>query len=105
MTSPMQDILPSASSVAAINIFDGYNNLVEHLENKGDSQSSVQLLNYLSTIYDGVFDKDVAINGLSMYEDYLADALANPGKHPYLDLLLSLSVDQNAKYRIEVISV
>ncbi|MFC6277143.1 DUF2322 family protein [Psittacicella hinzii] len=102
MTNPL-DCLPSAAAVKHINIYDQYNNLVRHIDNVAGKHETVKLFNYLSTICDSCLDCRAGLKGLDLYADYVADAIANPGKHGNVDFLLQLVRDKDTQYRVEVV--
>ncbi|HRE18641.1 MAG TPA: DUF2322 family protein [Rhodocyclaceae bacterium] len=85
--------LPGISHLAAINLLDGEGNVVATIENKPGSQGSLSVYNHLAQTY-GAITPDAAGKGLELYAEHTDDARQHPGKHPNIDRLLNLAVEQ-----------
>ena len=57
---------------------------------KNESPGSVRVYANLLNFEDGYISPDKAMEGLMIYREHVPDALANPGKHPSIDLLLDV---------------
>lgn len=60
-----------------------------HIENRPGSQGSLRIYQHLARKH-GVIGSAAAAEGLVLYAEHTADALANPGKHPNIDRLLAI---------------
>jgi len=85
------ELLPDTGHLAAIELAgpDGATALIENLPG---SQGSVRLYAWLFAKY-GDLGRMAAAEGLELYAEHVADARANPGKHPNIDRLLEIVVD------------
>ncbi|HNF88601.1 MAG TPA: DUF2322 family protein [Thiobacillaceae bacterium] len=59
------------------------------IENKPGSQGSLRVYQHL-VLKHGCLDPAAAEEGLALYAEHAADALAHPGKHPNIDRLLEI---------------
>jgi len=91
--------LPGISHLAAIRLFDAAGNELAVVENRSGSQGSLAVYNHLAQIY-GLITPEAARKGLELYAEHVDDALANPGKHPHVDRLLSL-LDESMSLRVK----
>lgn len=81
--------LPGVSHLAAIELLDGEGAIVATIENKPGQSGSVAVYNHLGQTF-GAITADAAKKGLELYAEHVADARANPGKHPNIDRLIRL---------------
>jgi hypothetical protein len=91
--------LPSVAHLAALQLIDNDGRIVALIENKPGQAGSL-------AVYASLADKHGALNaaaaqeGLDLYAEHTADALAHPGKHPNIDRLLKvLETDQGFNAR------
>ena len=65
---------------------------------------SLKLYNALAERFDGHLNAEAAAQGLTWFAEHVADADANPGKHPNVDLLLTVQAEQK-NYRLQAIAL
>ena len=82
--------LPRVSHLAAIDLLDAAGQVVASIENKPGQAGSLALYNHLGQTY-GAITAEAAKKGLDLYAEHVADAQANPGKHPNIDRLLPIA--------------
>jgi hypothetical protein len=93
--------LPKVSHLAALQLIDPDGNVVATIENKAGQTGSLAVYNHLAQLF-GAITVEAAKKGLELYAEHTADALANPGKHPNIDRLVTL-VTQNGQLRVKQI--
>lgn len=81
--------LPAIDGIAALSLHNAAGEQVALLENKPGSAGSVRLYHAL-WLQHGCINHTAAQQGLALYAEHTADALAFPGKHPNIDRLLAL---------------
>ena len=81
--------LPGVSHLAALELKDG-DDVVATIENKPGQGGSLAVYNHLAQLY-GAITPEAARKGLELYAEHAEDARANPGKHPNIDRLLTLT--------------
>ena len=81
--------LPAIDGIAALSLHNAAGEQVALLENKPGSAGSVRLYHAL-WLQHGCINHAAAQQGLALYAEHTADALAFPGKHPNIDRLLAL---------------
>jgi len=91
--------LPGVSHVAALNLLDAENALVDAIENKPGSTGSLAVYNHLAQLY-GAITPEAAKKGLELYAEHTEDARLHPGKHPNIDRLFKL-IEENRTLRIK----
>lgn len=91
--------LPKVSHLAALQLIDPDGNVVAIIENKAGQTGSLAVYNHLAQLF-GAITVEAAKKGLELYAEHTADALANPGKHPNIDRLVTL-VTQNGQLRVK----
>lgn len=85
------NLLPEVAQLTAIEL-TGPEGETARIENVPGSQGSVRVYAWLFTKY-GEIGRMAAAEGLDIYAEHVADARANPGKHPNIDRLLAIVVD------------
>ena len=94
-------ILPSIDNIESIALYAGDNNtLVDVIENKPGKAGSVAVYHALLQEF-GTLNVAAAKKGLELYAEHVADAEANPGKHPNIDRLFRL-IEQQDEMRMEI---
>ena len=81
--------LPAIDGIAALSLHNAAGEQVALLENKPGSAGSVRLYHAL-WLQHGCINHAAAQQGLALYAEHTADALAFPGKHPNIDRLLAV---------------
>jgi hypothetical protein len=80
--------LPSVSHLAALQLLDADGQVLATIENKPGQAGSLAVYHALAAKH-GSITSAAAAEGLEWYGEHLADARANPGKHPNIDRLLA----------------
>lgn len=95
--------LPPIDDIAAVALYrSGEETPVELIENKPGKAGSVAVYNALLQEF-GKLNTAAAQKGLSLYAEHVADAEANPGKHPNIDRLFDI-IGQQEEMRMESIA-
>lgn len=92
--------LPSIDHIASISLYNDDNNTpVDVIENKPGKAGSVAVYHALLLEF-GTLNTEAAKKGLKLYAEHVADAEANPGKHPNIDRLFDI-IEQQSEIRME----
>lgn len=95
--------LPAIDAIDGIALYKGDSDTPEEIiENKPGKAGSVAVYNALLQEF-GTLNGAAAKKGLELYAEHVADAEANPGKHPNIDRLFQL-IEQGTEMRMEVIN-
>ena len=95
--------LPSVSHLAALQLLDANGQVLATIENKPGQAGSLAVYHALAAKHGGVITPAAAAEGLEWYGEHLADARANPGKHPNIDRLLAWA-QGTATYGVRLVS-
>lgn len=94
--------LPAIDDIAGIALYRGDSDApTEVIENKPGKAGSVAVYHALLQEF-ATLNGEAARKGLELYAEHVADAEANPGKHPNIDRLLSI-IEQQDEMRMEII--
>lgn len=94
--------LPPIDDIESIALYAGDSITPEDLiENKPGKAGSVAVYHALLLEFATLNDA-AARKGLELYAEHVADAEANPGKHPNIDRLFRI-IEQQSEMRMEVI--
>ncbi len=88
--------MKSIDSVENIEIYRGTEKLVT-IPNAEGKRGSLQLYANLIEFDNGSIDANLAAKGLDLFAEHTADAKANPGAHPNVDLLANISGTDSVK--------
>lgn len=58
------------------------------LQDEVGRKASWKIFNYLACKHGGILTREAALEGLKLYDEVVEDALARPGAHPSVELLL-----------------
>ena len=94
--------LPSVSHLAALQLLDANGQVLATIENKPGQAGSLAVYHALAAKHGGVITPAAAAEGLEWYGEHLADARANPGKHPNIDRLLAWA-QGTATYGVQLV--
>ena len=72
---------------------------IDHFPTVAGKLGSLRVYNALAQQFNGKLDRTSAEKGLEIFAEHTADAKANPGKHPNIDLLLAV-IDENKNYQL-----
>lgn len=102
--TPFSEILktlPAIDDIASLAIYSGDSGSpVDIIENKPGKAGSVAVYNALLQEF-GTLNEAAARKGLELYAEHVADAEANPGKHPNIDRLFQI-IEQQSEMRMEI---
>ena len=102
--TPFADILktlPAIDEIDSIALYTEHSDTpVELIENKPGKAGSVAVYHALLKEF-GTLNAAAAKKGLELYAEHVADAEANPGKHPNIDRLFRL-IEQQDEIRMEI---
>jgi len=93
--------LPAIDDIANIALYSGNSDTpVEIIENKPGKAGSVAVYHALLQEF-GTLNTEAAKKGLELYAEHVADAEANPGKHPNIDRLFQI-IEQQSEMHMEL---
>lgn len=93
---------PSVDHLSGLNVLSQQGEVIHSIPAIEGKLGSLKLYNALLTQFNGVLDKKSAEQGIIWFAEHLEDAKNNPGKHPNIDLLLSI-VENNQIFTLKVI--
>ncbi|MFO7592640.1 MAG: DUF2322 family protein [Pseudomonadota bacterium] len=94
--------LPAIDDIAGIALYSGDSDTpLDIIENKPGKAGSVAVYHALLQEF-GTLNADAAKKGLELYAEHVADAEANPGKHPNIDRLFNI-IKKRSELRMEAI--
>lgn len=94
--------LPTVSHLAALKLLDANGQVLATIENKPGQAGSLAVYHALAAKHGGAISPAAAAEGLEWYGEHLADARANPGKHPNIDRLLAWT-QSTATYGVQLV--
>ncbi len=93
--------LPAIDNIAAITLYSGESDAPDDIiENKPGKAGSIAVYHALLKEF-GTLNEAAARKGLELYAEHVADAEANPGKHPNIDRLFYI-IEAQSEMRMEV---
>lgn len=81
--------LPSVAHLAALQLLDAQGQVTATIENKPGQAGSLAVYAALATKH-GAINAAAAAEGMEIYAEHTADAVAFPGKHPNIDRLIAI---------------
>ncbi|KGQ35220.1 DUF2322 family protein [Gallibacterium genomosp. 1] len=94
--------LPSIEGIQQIDIINSQTEIVHTIPAIIGKLGSLRVYHALAQKYNGELDKNSAQQGLEWFAEHYQDALENPGKHPNIDLLLSV-ITNDKHWKIKVL--
>ena len=82
--------LPAVDGLDRIDIVTQEGGLITTIPNMDGKRGSLAVYQYLGQNFSAL-DKEAAEQGLALFAEHVADARANPGAHPNVDLLIQIS--------------
>ena len=95
---------PTVDHLSGLNVLDESGSVIHHIPAVAGKLGSLKLYNALAERFDGQLHAQAAELGLLWFAEHVADAEANPGKHPNVDLLLTVQAEQK-NYRLQAIAL
>lgn len=84
--------MPDISHLSGLDILDAQGKVLHHIPAVQGKLGSLKLYNALAQKFDNRLDP-AAERGLFLFAEHTADARANPGKHPNIDLLFKVKTE------------
>lgn len=81
--------LPTVDQLSAVKLQNAAGETVATIENKPGQAGSLRVYAALSDKH-GEINAAAAVEGMEIYAEHTADAMANPGKHPNIDRLIAI---------------
>ena len=91
--------MPDISSLSGLDVCGENGGVHHHIPAAPGKLGSLKLYNALAERFDGVLDGEAVEQGLEWFAGHVADAQANPGKHPNIDLLFKVK-NEGLKLRL-----
>lgn len=85
--------LPAIDDLSGLDVCTPTGETVHHIPAAPGKLGSLKLYNALAQEFDGQLDPAAAERGLTLFAEHVADAEANPGKHPNIDLLFKVKAE------------
>ncbi len=85
--------LPAIDHLSGLNVCSENGETLHHIPAAPGKLGSLKLYHALSQESGGILDAETAKHGLALFAEHVADAEANPGKHPNIDLLLRVKAE------------
>ena len=96
--------MPDIARLSGLNVLDAAGNTVHHIPAAPGKLGSLKLYNALAQEFSGRLNAAAAARGLELFAEHTADAQANPGKHPNIDLLFKVRAE-NLDLRLEPLAL
>ena len=93
--------LPDVDHLSAILIKTSDGDAVDRIDNIPGKQGSLKLYNALLEEFNEL-NATAAKKGLELFSEHVADAEANPGKHPNIDRLFAIA-ESEASLQLEAV--
>ncbi|WP_416192516.1 DUF2322 family protein [Neisseria sp. CCUG12390] len=92
--------MPSIDHLSGLDVCNGQGETVHHIPAAPGKLGSLKLYYALAQEFDHQLNAAAADRGLELFVEHVADAEANPGKHPNIDLLFRVKAE-NLAYRLK----
>ncbi|ASK26428.1 DUF2322 family protein [Neisseria chenwenguii] len=87
--------MPAIDHLSGLDVSDAEGNVLRHIPAAPGKLGSLKLYNALAQEFDGKLNAAAAERGLQLFAEHVADAEANPGKHPNIDLLFKVKAENS----------
>lgn len=84
--------LPSIDHLSGLDVLSN-GETIHHIPAASGKLGSLKLYHALAQEFNGVLNREAAERGLALFAEHVADAEANPGKHPNIDLLFKVKAE------------
>ena len=85
--------MPSVDHLRGLDVCAENGEVIHHIPAAPGKLGSLKLYHVLAQQFNGVLDTAAAEQGLAWFAEHVADAEANPGKHPNIDLLFRVKAE------------
>ena len=87
--------LPDISHLSGLNVLTQQGEVLHHIPAVQGKLGSLKLYNALAAEFGNTLNAAAAERGLALFAEHVADAEANPGKHPNIDLLFKVKAENS----------
>ena len=95
--------LPAIDHLSGLDVCDETGSAIHHIPAAPGKLGSLKLYHALAAEFNGSLNAAAAERGLALFAEHVADAEANAGKHPNVDLLLAVQAEQK-QYHLQAIA-
>ncbi|PSJ80297.1 DUF2322 family protein [Neisseria iguanae] len=92
--------MPPIGHLTGLDICNEQGSTIHHIPATPGKLGSLKLYHALAQEFDNQLNAATAERGLTLFAEHVADAEANPGKHPNIDLLFQVKAE-NLAYRLK----
>lgn len=82
--------MPDIAHLSGLDVCDASGSVIHSIPAVEGKLGSLKVYNALAAQFDGVLNAESAAQGLTWFAEHTADAQANAGKHPNIDLLFQV---------------
>ena len=86
-------VMPDISRLSGLDVCGENGGVLHHIPAAPGKLGSLKLYNALAERFGGILDGEAVEQGLEWFAEHVADAEANPGKHPNIDLLFKVKAE------------
>lgn len=95
--------MPDIAHLSGLNVLDNAGSVLHHIPAAPGKLGSLKLYNALAEQFDNTLNCAAAEQGLVWFAEHVADAEANPGKHPNIDLLFRVK-NENLVFTLQAVA-
>ncbi|WP_165010416.1 DUF2322 family protein [Neisseria yangbaofengii] len=92
--------MPAIDHLSGLDVNNGQGETIHHIPAAPGKLGSLKLYHALAQEFDNQLNANAAERGLALFAEHVADAEANPGKHPNIDLLFEVKAG-NLVYQLK----
>ncbi len=92
--------MPAIDHLSGLNVCAADGSVLHHIPAAPGKLGSLKLYHALAVEFGGTLNAEAAARGLALFAEHVADAEANPSKHPNIDLLLQVQ-QQNLQLQLQ----
>ncbi|MDK4680540.1 DUF2322 family protein [Kingella negevensis] len=92
--------MPEITHLSGLNVCDPTGAVIHNIPAIEGKLGSLKLYNALAEQFNGTLNAQAAQQGLDWFAEHVADAQANAGKHPNIDLLFKVQ-QENLVYSLK----
>ena len=92
--------MPAIDHLSGLNVCAADGSVLHHIPAAPGKLGSLKLYHALAVEFGGTLNAEAAALGFALFAERVADAEANPSKHPNIDLLLQVQ-QQNLQLQLQ----
>ena len=92
--------MPAIDHLSGLDVHNEQGETIHHIPAAPGKLGSLKLYHALAQEFDNQLNAAAAERGLALFAEHVADAEANPGKHPNIDLLFKVKAE-NLAYQLK----